>query len=134
MVNKERVRLLVKGLRSGEFGQARDVLHDQVTDGYCCLGVATVVAIRNGLGPPTGNYLETSNYLDWGVEHLHPAVVAWYGFDPHGREAGDGGNPSLQFDSEPGQISATVANDERRYTFDQIADAFERTYLQDPES
>ena len=29
----------VKALRSGEFKQARNVLHDEVNGAYCCLGV-----------------------------------------------------------------------------------------------
>ena len=29
----------VEALRSGEYSQARDVLHDQQDGGYCCLGV-----------------------------------------------------------------------------------------------
>lgn len=36
-------RRIVKALRSGEYKQATEVLFDEATGGYCCLGVAVCV-------------------------------------------------------------------------------------------
>lgn len=49
-VHKERVRLWVDALRSGEYSQARNRLYDPTNGGYCCLGVATEVCLKNHEG------------------------------------------------------------------------------------
>lgn len=52
-VDEDRMRLLVSGLKSGQYAQAKGVLtrvdEDGVVQGHCCLGVACEVAIANGL-------------------------------------------------------------------------------------
>jgi len=44
MTKPERIQKWLLALRSGDFKQCRDVLHDG--DGYCCLGVGEVVMNR----------------------------------------------------------------------------------------
>ena len=49
MVNKERVKKLVEALRSEEYTQTTGTLHN--LDGYCCLGVACDVFLKEtGIG------------------------------------------------------------------------------------
>jgi hypothetical protein len=58
----------VSALRSGEFKQARGALRGK--DGYCCLGVACVVAERDGV----------SLEADWDdMGYLLENVQAWLG-------------------------------------------------------
>src|SRR4051812_31133925 len=84
-INRERVKLLVDALRSGEYEQGRSYLRQD--DSFCCLGVACEVARKNGL---EGNW-ELSNYgagiQTFGnreyssIAMLPAAVIYWYGFD-----------------------------------------------------
>jgi hypothetical protein len=139
-VNKERVALLVSALRSGEYEQCRS--HLRVDNRYCCLGVATEVAIKNGL---EGLEADREGYI-WEHGGLGTAyeeasmpnpVAEWYGLDgnpelhnPHFQaEAGN----YLDYDGSPDPSwevdTATECNDERAMDFLAIADAFEYTYL-----
>jgi hypothetical protein len=128
-----RVRLWVEALRSGEFHQGRHFLKN--ADGtMCCLGVACVVAMRNGCDIeeyPVG--LEGPTYFGKGIHRSvsYPPypVLDWYGFrdrigfDLNPNLAEEGDDTSAKF------ISAVVANDDLGWTFDQIADAIETQYL-----
>lgn len=124
-VNKERVELLCQALESGEFEQGASYL---LNDGkYCCLGVATEVALRYLGDIPDDVWNPTSR-----EEVLHPAIQEWYGFPDIDPDilAGDVGDRELS--------PATVVNDSRNvsgehaYDFREIAAAFRRTYV-DPE-
>jgi hypothetical protein len=112
-VNKERVQLLVDALRSGEFQQRHGDLRGNAHGGgvsYCCLGVATEVALRNG-----AMCLEA-----WGGTALHWRLAQWYGFES--------GNPIIR----PAPCrDAVAANDICKLDFNQIADAFEETFLRE---
>jgi len=84
MVNKERVELFAAALESGNYEQCKGTLRrSSVTHGkgttvqrierFCALGVATEVALQNGLqlrkdGDP------------WLTSALHPEVARWYGW------------------------------------------------------
>lgn len=123
-VNKERVRLLVEALRSGQYNQTRGFLCriDPVTyeRKYCCLGVATVVAQENGV-----QLTETTTeggviQFDGAAACLPFVVMDWYGLDLP--------NPILN-DGSTFNPPATVLNDIREFTFPEIADAFEKAYL-----
>lgn len=113
---KPHLRLWVQALRSGEFQQAIGVLRDE--DGrMCCLGVAQVVAMRHGFEDP--------DY--WGSNGMHPVIAnVFYGFST---------DPSLQLSTTLDvQDFASSCNDRRQMTFDQIANAIERTYkLNEPD-
>lgn len=150
-VNRERVALLVAALRSGDYAQVTGALHiveegvgrggTGGVDGYCCLGIACVVARANGCaveevevdgdnvfratiaGHPDDKFDESSGYL--------PTVVMnWYGFsefDPKIDPAGVADGRAEEYRD----LTATKVNDQLELDFVQIADAFEYTYLRD---
>lgn len=125
-VNKERVRLLVNALRSGKFRQGRGKLayydKERRKVEYCCLGVACEVARANGLELARTKTKPGSSTYAYGdperdeVSILPPSVAEWYGLDR---------NPHL----DNGSTKATNANDTLKLNFRQIADAFEKEYL-----
>lgn len=129
-IHKERLRLWVAALRSGEYTQASGRLHD--SRGYCCLGVACEVAVKNGLDlDVTLPYDDgTEDTVHRSIHHyngegdvLPLAVQLFYGLN--------GGDPCIGSDEEfPGlpPLSAATANDSRKMTFQQIADLVEQHY------
>lgn len=116
-VNKERVQLLVDALRSEEFKQAKGMLRTPDKRYHCCLGVATEVALRNGVVVEDKNQGFPWNQV---TQIMCGEVYDWYGFE--------NGNPELKVDGEFGH-RATFWNDDFGSDFNQIADAFERTFL-----
>lgn len=127
-VNKERVRLLVAALRSGKFRQGLGALarysQSRRRIEYCCLGVACEVARANGLElartkvrPGSGAYMY-GDVDQYEISELPPSVAEWYGLSQ---------NPVID------NTKATTANDTTRLNFKQIADAFEKEYLNDSE-
>lgn len=139
MVNKANVQILVDALRSGKYVQCTGALCRDYGDGsrqYCCLGVATVEAIKAGAevtdtgtgeGPCGCSKCTSTVWFSDGAGHVEASrltekVREFYGFAST--------DPSLIGDS--GQAAtATRLNDKERYDFARIADAFERTYLQE---
>lgn len=138
MLNKERVRLLVEALRSGKYHQGNSALEFTDNAGVvrnCCLGVGCRVALENGLEITTG---ESNDFVflgerkfpktrfygpgEWGDSNYMPeSVREWFGFassDPLVSTPDDG-------------LSASEANDDKELSFEEIADAFERTYLRE---
>lgn len=121
--NRERIRLWVEALRSGEYVQAHGAL--RVDGQFCCLGVACeVFRERAGMGSwlndgfTTGGVPETST--------LPVDVSDWFGFTVDSSLLRD--NPEIE--SPTGEKwAAAEANDTHDWTFAQIADAIERTYL-----
>lgn len=148
--NKKALRDWVALLRSGMFEQTKRAL--KRGDGYCCLGVACeAYQSSTGRGEwclispnekdpqtklaqfeveqtpeerkklqiiPTSNYYRDSMVL--------PGIVAEWLFG-----TGSETNPSGLFEAEDGQAPMGLANgnDAIGKTFDEIADAIERTYL-----
>jgi hypothetical protein len=115
-VNKERVKLLVDALRSGEFQQAKGTLRTPDERYHCCLGVATEVALRNGVVVD-----EKNQGFPWRqtAQIMCAEIYEWYGFES--------GNPNLK-----GMTTSAAAshwNDDFDRSFLDIADGFERTYL-----
>lgn len=121
-VNKERVRLLVDALRSGEFQQGVGVLRNPDIGRYCCLGVATEVALRNGL---VISPLRHPDSYPWRQSHqvMCEPVAEWYGLPASPK--------LLRFAGEGNPREAVIWNDELGADFQAIADGFERTYLTD---
>lgn len=143
------VQLLVAALRSGQFTQVKSNLsyvkfdhnpesttYGKVTAKDCCLGVACKVAMGNGV-PLFTTFInqasEVAGFIQYGSHpsmHMEqtalPGVVSdWYGFRDQ--------NPYL-LRPEPETpnkltISAAGANDNEEWTFDEIADGFERSYV-----
>jgi hypothetical protein len=141
-INKDRLRLGLEALRGGEYRQTLQALckqDDQGNRSFCCLGVLTDVAIKNGLVGLTEriNYGVNVGYAEEGSKYpaenlLPPSVARWYGL-PHV-------DPELLPTSEQAeefglvhdeQYEATELNDGAGLNFGQIADAFENTFLKE---
>lgn len=129
-MNKEKLRLWIDALRSGEYEQGRGGLARRFDPNgswqYCCLGVACEVAIKDGLdlavsegyggSKPYGAAKETG--------FLPDEVVQWLGVD----EA----NPVVLSDdpaSQDGFQYVAFLNDTCRWDYGMIAEALEKTYL-----
>lgn len=137
--NVENMRLFVEALRSGTYVQGWSELRTPVHDSeskltghrYCCLGVATDVAIAAGVpqdytyeehyweeGPTTG--LVNMNVWEEEDEQLSEPVRDWLGIESC--------NPDLV--DEDGVVhSAIFWNDEMGASLPRIGDMFERKYL-----
>lgn len=139
-VNKERIALWVEALRSGEYVQGREYLKTppRLQGGenkprYCCLGVATEVALANGCPVKDGENFDDLNGTLW------RSISTWYGFtDADSTELSWVDDPVIAEEpyfnachggGEFHQIRAAVANDERRWTFARIADEVEKLHL-----
>lgn len=135
-VNRERVALLVAALRSGEYAKATGKLHRTGTDGYpegwCCLGVASDVANRNGLDlrrEPSLLY-GSCEAFDGEVAYLPESVADWYGFEsnpllktPAGRDSASSLNDTGYEDPATGEpVEVSLAR---------MADFFEGTFLKE---
>lgn len=128
MINKERLALGIQALESGEFRQGRGSLGRPSEDGdrYCCLGVLTEVAMRNGC-PVTKDFEPYSHVFryDGNTALLPPLVADWYGFAHN--------NPCLTGTEEDLTQEWAAANwndsvfDPKDFAW--IAAAFRRTYL-----
>lgn len=126
-VNRERMKLWIDALRSGGYDQGHGQL--RCNGSWCCLGVAIDVAMQHGVDVPVETIPdreahllaeETRGYLyDGQSGHLPVQVRDWYGLNER--------NPMMGFDEL--FTSATSANDCAGKTFEEIADALERTYL-----
>ena len=133
-VNKAAMRLWVDALRSGDYGQTTGVLCNGKD--YCCLGVACEVAIKDGV-----DVLRTPKAGECGVSGcgtcasvsydgegavLPSSVCQWLGISAL--------NPTLKAPGECGvTATASTANDTHKWSFAQIADAIENTFLTDGE-
>lgn len=135
--NVENMRTFVEALRSGKFTQGSSQLEFTRDDGVtrnCCLGVACRVASENGVELPIKLVPSSSNYannsyvaFDDETSFLPHSVVAWLGLRDTEHEYRPN-NPDLI--AEDGtERTATKLNDVYHYTFSQIADCFERTFL-----
>lgn len=149
-MNKDNLRLWVDALRSGEYEQTQGMLARKQGEqtSYCCLGVACEVAAANGvIIPKTVDSYPTMDEFDkvgggyavnygcpspdgefWGDSTsgtLPPHVSEWltgeYGYNE--------GNMWVLVDEDGNSETLTTLNDRFRWTFEQIADAIEKTYL-----
>lgn len=135
--HEENIRRFVDALRSGDYHQGNQVLgyEEGGVEKFCCLGVATEVAIQCGvplvrtIGFANGRfdafvYVATDDSGEERQEtkgvYLHPLVQGFYGFDSY--------NPSTLV------AHAGNMNDNMGLSFAQIADAFEQTYLGNTET
>jgi hypothetical protein len=93
------------------------------TKSHCCLGVAQWIAFRNGFEPQPGS---TPEDYDWGPAGLNLSIGQWYGFDIRSDS-----DPLLVLEEGDNTIEVTcvVANDIRRWSFAQIADALQARYI-----
>lgn len=131
--NKERIKLLVDALRSGEFEQCTGGLHEDGS--YCCLGVACEIYRRhageNGHWDKDDPDMFIAYHPDdgretWDETELPAAVRSWYGFkhcNPVLTNARDAAG------KEYDDSSASVLNDNEGLDFVEIARAFKETFL-----
>lgn len=122
--NIENIRKWVDALRSGDYQQGQGALHNIVSEDehyYCCLGVACDLS-----GVPVNDTIK-NNVLGVLVRYGEQAqiwcapdeVLDWLGFDAN----------VVLFDVYEGEYSLIELNDECKYTFNQIADIIEDTFL-----
>lgn len=123
MPNKERIRLWIEALRSGEYKQGKGAL--QHNGEFCCLGVACEVAIKNELDIKV--FHDADGFVQYDVEYNYMPIVVgeWFGF-----ERDDLTNPRL---GKGIGLNAVRVNDELKLSFEEIADALEKRYLTDGE-
>jgi len=124
---RTRIKLLVDALRSGKYQQGRECL--QRNDKFCCLGVACDVYHLH-----TGEGRWIPNDQAGGRKDFSAGMIAGYGLDIHGTALPHAVSRWFGFvGSNPGINGATAItyNDQMQASFDEIADAFERTYLTD---
>lgn len=119
-LHKQRIKLWVGALRSGDYQQCRNNLrltsnyNNSVTDGctvaYCCLGVACAIYEKQ-----TKKNIPSS---EWGKSYLPNEVQKWLGLDKD--------DPYITK-----TLTAAFVNDERGWDFKKVANAIEKTYLKD---
>lgn len=148
-MNTELIRKWVTALRSGKFTQARTKLARINADGtmsYCCLGVLCEIAVADGIIEPGVNascdckdpdcvVSAARDYLSYsGTYAMPPDTVfrAVYG-DSTESALGDTDNWVVADPIIGYRIGLADLNDCKEYTFDQIADAIENTWLTEKE-
>ena len=156
-VNRENMTLWLTALRSGEYGQGISYLKTH-EDKFCCLGVACEVAMKNGVGVTIDNestegpvpfyrFHQVAQVTEGGFTHapssrthMLPAVAEWLGVDSNGDlvlpvevlSESERADYIGRHGKHKTQVGATFLNDEFRWSFGQIADAVEKTYLPGP--
>lgn len=105
----------VAALRSGNYKQGKNVLHNVTANTYCCLGVLCDLAVGAGVVQENelGHFYAPVGYKHGGL--LPKAVADWAGLDSD--------NPWIA--DVPDPVSAVYANDTLNLTFAQIADLVE---------
>ena len=103
-----------KALRSGDYPQGRNTLHDQDHDEWCCLGVLCSLAVAEGVATATTRRYNGRSFTNFdGQEATLPISVRdWAGMKSTNGDLGHG-------------LSLVDMNDARRKSFDQIADLIE---------
>lgn len=117
-MKKEIADLWVQALRSGKYSQLQGMLHEQGS-GFCCLGVlCDVHREQTGAGEwDDAGYYITNRTRESGL--LPAAVIDWAGTADS--------NPDVTVpDDELGKSCLTMLNDDKGYTFAQIADLIEQ--------
>lgn len=126
-MNKDKVRLWVDALRSGQYVQGTGGLKLETPEGaqYCCLGVACDVAIKDGV-KVNQRAIGARSYIEFNETSgfLPEAVMAWLGTDT------DSPMVLCRNDSDFEQ-TLTYLNDTEGWGFGEIADAIERTFLKE---
>lgn len=134
-VNKDRVELFAAALESDKYHQCGGQLKmrglalpdTRVVELHCALGVATEVALDNGLYEEIMDNVQNPRWhlaSLWSSGVLHPLVAAWYGWCDMNSRA-DAIDPRI---SEDDSISGLNDNGADFWT---IAQALRATYLKD---
>jgi hypothetical protein len=144
-----RRKLFYDALRGPRFKQGTGTLTrypGTPNEENCCLGVGCIVAGENGAPVPFRDVEDTRFYLSNAYrtedetegedeincfinsEDLPLAVKEWYGFDDHDPELTVVLHDSYEGVDYTAGVTASSLNDDKHFTFDQIADAFEAAY------
>jgi hypothetical protein len=124
-MNPEVKEKWLTALRSGDYAQGKGKL-ERVVDGqskYCCLGVLCDLAVKAGIttrtDPITNGTL--AHYGEMFDNFPPQVVVEWAGIGTS--------NPNVLIPEREGELSRATnlaeLNDEKNYTFSQIADVIE---------
>lgn len=117
MANVKNIKKWVKALRSGKYKQ--DIGQLRSEKGYCCLGVACEVSIKNRVILNVSQTKDNTYLYDGDEGVLPESVSQWLGVDR---------DPVLT-NGKRLHVSCSTLNDHRRKTFNEIADWVEATYL-----
>lgn len=140
----ENIRAWVDALRNDDFQQTSGylkVIFPDATIGYCCLGVSCELALASGVEMSYAviavSFRDQETGTTYGffgkTRHVLPYQVAnWMGLPE--------GNPVIMKVREQdlgtkawcSTVSAVTANDSLHWSFSQIADCLEYTYLDGP--
>lgn len=133
-MNTELIQEWVDALRSGDYKQTSGVLGRE-RDGersYCCLGVLCQVAVGHDIIAEPDVHGRELQYANFASTMPPPEVrqaLAEGGEDRFYWEVNTPEELLQEEDSYSDVIDLTDLNDTHKYTFDQIADAIETTYL-----
>jgi len=119
--DKAKVKLWVDALRSGDYEQAQGQLKDE--NRFCCLGVLCDISNLDDFSWEGDTFVD-DNRMDSAITELPTEVSKWLGIGNFNT------NPDL-IGKDGSTFSAAYLNDSAGYTFDEIADAVERTFLND---
>jgi hypothetical protein len=113
-MNQEIKHRWIEALRSGEYEQGQECLHNHNENTFCCLGVLCDLHAKetntNWVNYPEEGY--PSDYLGYDVI-LPDEVIDWSGLEDH--------NPRVT-----PTLSIAAYNDQKGYSFDQLADLIEK--------
>ena len=108
-INKRQFKKWIAALDSGEYKQGKNELHSQY--GYCCLGVGCDVLIPQKL-----LFLNYDGFIEGNIAEHQPAAPKWF------KDIDD------DF-SDRTENRLTVLNDEKGFTFPEIATLLELVYI-----
>ena len=142
MVNKENIQKLVDALRSGEYRQTGGMLRRG--DSFCCLGVACDISGLGQWKDYDGRAIGNTYYeyvydipgsgddrSHMGTAVLPTEVRDWLGVNEVNPEVNYVVEDDDGYDAGHMEIAGVASLNDDGYSFDKIADFFERTYLND---
>ena len=122
MMNQEIKQRWIQALRSGEYKQGQGALHNYNENTFCCLGVLCDLHAKetntSWVDYPEENW--RSDYLGNDIS-LPNKVIEWSGLEDH--------DPLINRKLSPlihRTLSLAMYNDEKGYSFDQLADLIEK--------
>lgn len=118
-MNPEIKRRWIERLRSGQYRQGKNLLHNPGDDTYCCLGVLCEIAVEDGVITKNGERLGT--VFGDSTTFLSSAVLQWADLNP----AYPGVAITDPESSNSSLTSLAYMNDDRGLDFNEIADIIE---------
>lgn len=108
-INKRQLKKWIAALDSGKYKQGKNNLHNEC--GYCCLGVGCEVLIPEKLLS-----INADGFIDGGIVEHQPAAPKWF------KEIDDDFRDITE-------TRLTILNDDRGFTFPEIATLLELVYV-----